>query len=179
MTKDPTATRTYGKGASGERLVGSRLDAVADQGVVALHDRRKPRSRGNIDHIAVTPTGVYVIDTKRYSGRLERRDVGGWFRRDIRLYIGGRDRTPLAAAVADQAAAVRCALGTEFDGLPVRPALCFVDIDASLLLKPFELDGVLVTWPRALQKTVSRTGPIAAETIEAAVHHLGRHFPPA
>jgi hypothetical protein len=29
-----------------------------------LHDRQKPRNRGNIDHTAVTSTGVSVIDTK-------------------------------------------------------------------------------------------------------------------
>lgn len=34
-----------------------------------LRDRRIPGSRANIDHLAVTPTGVHVIDAKRYNGR--------------------------------------------------------------------------------------------------------------
>ncbi|MEV4421445.1 NERD domain-containing protein, partial [Patulibacter sp. NPDC049589] len=33
--------------------------------VVVLHDRRVPRTHANIDHIAIAPSGIWVIDTKR------------------------------------------------------------------------------------------------------------------
>ena len=46
---------------------------------MVLHDRAVPGGRANIDHIAVVPSGVWVIDTKHYRGRLEQRDLGGWF----------------------------------------------------------------------------------------------------
>src|SRR4051794_30821503 len=37
-----TAGATYAKGAAGEERLGAALDALAPQGVLALHDRRRP-----------------------------------------------------------------------------------------------------------------------------------------
>ena len=39
---DPQHTRAWGNGAVGERAVARRLDALADRGVITLHDRRVP-----------------------------------------------------------------------------------------------------------------------------------------
>ncbi len=33
-----------------------------------LHNRRTPRGRSDIDHIAVTPIGEFVIDTRAWDG---------------------------------------------------------------------------------------------------------------
>jgi hypothetical protein len=33
-----------------------------------MHDRRIPRSKASIDHIVVTPGGVWVIDSPRHAG---------------------------------------------------------------------------------------------------------------
>src|SRR5690606_18543542 len=52
------------KGAEGERVVGRMLDDLVVCGVRAVHDRRVPASLANIDHIAISSTGVYVIDAK-------------------------------------------------------------------------------------------------------------------
>jgi hypothetical protein len=60
--------------------------AVGDAGVV-LHDRAVPRGRANIDHIAVVPSGVWVIDTKRYRGRVRR---SGRLGRDERSELSAR-----------------------------------------------------------------------------------------
>jgi hypothetical protein len=45
------------------------------RGVELLHDRRICGSRANIDHLAIGPGGVTVIDAKNYRGkvRTERR----------------------------------------------------------------------------------------------------------
>lgn len=63
LTDDPASTRVWAQGAAGERAVAARLDALTDEQVLALHDRRLRRpdgtlSRANIDHLAVTGTGV-------------------------------------------------------------------------------------------------------------------------
>lgn len=55
----------YGIGAEGERLTGRVLDKL--DGYVVLHDRRISGSRANIDHVAIGPGGVFVIETKRYT----------------------------------------------------------------------------------------------------------------
>ena len=90
-------TKVWAQGAEGEERLGAVLDAT--EGIVALHDRRIPKSKANIDHLVVGPSGVFVVDAKNYSGIVERRHVGGWFRPDERLYVGGRDRPPRVIAL--------------------------------------------------------------------------------
>jgi len=36
---------------------------------VALHDRKVPGTRANIDHLVITPWDVWTIDAKRYVGK--------------------------------------------------------------------------------------------------------------
>ena len=62
--------RHWRTGAEGEQNLAALLASGA-QHVPMLHDRAVPRSRANIDHIAVAPSGVYVIDCKRYKGKIE------------------------------------------------------------------------------------------------------------
>lgn len=146
----------WAKGAVGERKLGAGLDGLAEAGVVALHDRLIPGSKANIDHLAVAPSGVWVIDAKRYTGQVAKRDVGGWLKTDVRLYVGRRDCTKLVQAMARQVTAVRDALGAEWPDVPVNAALCFVDGDWGWFAEPFSLDGVFVAWPKALRERLRR-----------------------
>ncbi|HEX7134232.1 MAG TPA: nuclease-related domain-containing protein [Iamia sp.] len=180
VSDDPQTTRAWATGAVGEEKVGAALEAAAAQGVEVLHDRRMPRSRANIDHLVVAPSGIWVIDAKRYVGKLERRDVGGWFRTDVRLYVDGRDRTKIVDGVAKQVAAVEHALaGGPWDGAPVHGALCFVDTHVGWFAKPFRIRGVLVSWPRELVATMAATTALDTTVRAELLHHLARAFPPA
>lgn len=59
------------QGAVGERRTASVLDELAPFGYVTLHDLKWPgRPRANIDHVLVGPSGVYVIDSKNWTGRI-------------------------------------------------------------------------------------------------------------
>ena len=50
--------------AAGERRLARRLnDELADIAVV-LHDREVPNTRGNIDHLVVAPSGIWIIHAK-------------------------------------------------------------------------------------------------------------------
>lgn len=54
-----------------EEAVAEALERrTAEGSTVLLHDRRMPGGRGNVDHIAVAPSGVYVIDTKDLTGKV-------------------------------------------------------------------------------------------------------------
>ena len=64
----PQHESRWAHGAGGEELVAQAL-AKRCPDIAVLHDRRIPGSRANIDHIAVAPTGVWVIDTKRYKAK--------------------------------------------------------------------------------------------------------------
>lgn len=155
--------------------MGGRLDVLASESVRVLHDRRIPGSVANIDHIVVAPSGVYVIDAKHYTGRVEKRDKGGFFRVDDHIYVGGRDRTALVEGMAKQVATVRSAVG---DGPAIIPVLCFVNGEWAMFQRPFIVNGVLVTWPRSLAKRISGPGPYGSSAA-ALANQLGTVLPPA
>ncbi|MGP8209226.1 MAG: nuclease-related domain-containing protein, partial [Acidimicrobiales bacterium] len=94
---DPQSTRAWARGSEGERRLAAHLLRTVGDRAVLLHDRKVPRTRGNIDHLAIAASGVWVIDAKHYTGLVERRDMGGWFKTDYHLYVGGRDRTKVVA----------------------------------------------------------------------------------
>jgi Nuclease-related domain len=103
LTDEPQSTRAWAVGSRGEKRLGEFLETLHDdETIVVLHDRRIPRSRANIDHIAVTANGLFVIDAKNYTGKIRKIDRGGWFSRDLRLYVGRRDCTKLVRDMAKQ-----------------------------------------------------------------------------
>jgi hypothetical protein len=83
-----------------------------------FHDVRWPgRRRANLDHVVVGPPGVFVVDTKNWSGRIEVRV--GVLRQD------GRSREKAVTGVADAARALADRLPS-IDPAHVHPVLCFV-----------------------------------------------------
>ena len=127
LSKEPTSTRVWAQGAAGERAVAAKLDALVGDHVAALHDRRLRRpdgtlSKANINHIAVTPSGVWVIDAKTHQGSLEVRRSGGLFSPRVEtLYINGRDQTRLIRPTNRDRAAfnevMTSAVPVDYDGL--------------------------------------------------------------
>lgn len=179
LGEDPHSTSAWAYGANGEAMLGKLLDPLGEEGMAVLHDRRIPGSRANIDHLVVAPWGVFVIDAKNYKGRVERRDRGGFFSTDYRLYVGGRDKTALIAGLDKQVEAVRTALQPEFADVSICKTLCFVDADWSLFASPIELGGAHVLWPRALGKLIRTKGSLSREQITAIEQQLARTLPKA
>ena len=139
-----------------------------------------PGSRANIDHIAVTPSGIWVIDAKRYSGKVEKRDVGGWFRKDERLFVAGRDQTRLIDGVARQVQAVRAGLeDARGPSGRVRAILCFVGAEWSLFARPFTLNETLITWPASLIGLLESEGALSATEIQTISSSLADRLRPA
>jgi len=90
------------RGAVGERRTAQLLGPLERQGWAVLHDLAIPGSRANIDHLAIGPGGVFMIDSKQYRGHLQLDPSG-------RLWHGRHPLTPIVQAVsfeADQAAVV-------------------------------------------------------------------------
>jgi hypothetical protein len=56
------------KGIQGEERVTWELSHLSDE-FLLLNDVMLPEGSGNIDHIVIGPTGVFVIETKNYSGK--------------------------------------------------------------------------------------------------------------
>src|SRR5262249_54466589 len=95
LQDEPQHEKSWEAGALGEEALGAFLVRRCP-GTLVLHDRRMPGSRANIDHIAVAPTGVYVIDAKRYKGKI---DVQRLRSGEEKLVIGGRNKTKLVAGL--------------------------------------------------------------------------------
>jgi hypothetical protein len=181
VSGEPQSTRAWKAGAEGERKVAARLDPLVEEGIAVLHDRRIPGSKANVDHVVVAPSGIHVIDSKRYTGKVHTRNKGGLLRSDVRLYVGSRDRTKLVDAMARQVLAVDEAAGDLVGDppTPITPVLCFVGADWPAFSKSMSLQGVRITWPRELVKLLRRPGPLDVTAIDQLATRLIERLPPA
>lgn len=111
------AADAWERGADGEDATARALAALPPEYVV-LHDLRWPgRQRANIDHVVVGPTGVFVVDSKNWSGTVRVKD--GVLRQN------GYSREQSVAGAAEAALAVARVVAP----LPVSlvvPVLCLV-----------------------------------------------------
>ncbi len=171
---EPEHEQAWARGAEGEEHVARSLAKHLDARVVLLHDRALPDSPANIDHIAVAPSGVWVIDSKRYTGKVAiRRPLFG----RAKLTIAGRDQTKLIGRLAKQVAQVEAQMAEIAPEVPVRGALCFVDAELPLL-GTLTFKGYPFLYPRALAKRVNARGPVSPERVRAITAQLAELFPP-
>lgn len=171
----PQHEQAWASGAAGEEELAASLARRCPE-VIVLHDRRMRRSRANIDHLAIAPSGVYVIDAKRYKGKVEvRKPLFG----EAKLVIGGRDKTKLVAGLERQAEAVRAALEANAPTVPVRPCLCFVGGAEMPLLRKLSIGGYPLLYPRRLAKLLNGPGELGAEQMRVMAAALAQRFPSA
>jgi hypothetical protein len=184
VTSEPQSTVAFKIGAEGERRIAARLEKDSGEAVLFLHNRLLGAGRrdGDVDHIAIGPTGVYVIDAKHYSDKkVEVRRSGGLFSPvKEQLFVGGRDRTRLLDSLARQLVAVRTALDLFPGGgdVPVATVLCFLDAVLPMFGTPV-IGGVPLLGPRGTARLVAADGRYDAETRAALHAHLAAHLPPA
>ena len=60
--------RTWQRGAKGERHTARLLRRLHRDGYVVFHDLAVPDSDANVDHLVIGPTGLFVIDSKQWTG---------------------------------------------------------------------------------------------------------------
>lgn len=164
------------QGADGEVVVGRMLADVAEAGVRAVHDRRVPGSQANIDHIAVAPSGVYVIDAKNYRGHPRVDTVGGDAAPVPKLYVGTEDRTELVYAMRRQVSVVVVALDDA--RIPVRGVLCFIGAGWESR-SGYLVAGVGVTSPERLADLLVTPGPLGEREIARIAGRLATALEPA
>ena len=163
-----------------QREVGAAraLERAAARGVVLLHQRRVPHGSGNIDHLAIGPGGVTVIDANRDRGRIAVECRGGLLRDHTEhLVVGDRDCTELVDDVLAQAEAVRQVLADSPRPVPVRAVLCFVDGDWPWSGR-LEVRGVPVVAPRRAAELCA-TGDLSAAAVTAIETVLQARLAPA
>ena len=117
-TRSARVWKAQATGAAGEEELGAYL-AKRCPGVIVLNDRRMPRSKANTNHLAIAPTGIFVIDAKRYKGKVEvRKPIFG----DEKLVIARRNKAKLIEGLS-KAKAVKSAIESIGDEVPVNA--CF------------------------------------------------------
>ena len=146
-----------------------RLEGLlAGSGIRLLSHRRVPGARATVDHIAIGPQGVTVIDAAYESGRA--RVVGG------RLLVGGEDRSMLVRDVMRQVEVVRLGLATS-PSIPVNGAICWIEPDGLPRIRKLEVGGILIDGPRALADALRRPGPVPSKRARQIAAMLDRRLP--
>jgi len=177
LSDEPQSTQSWDTGALGEERLGSRLNELASDTLRFLHDRRIPGSRANIDHLAVTPIGVFVIDAKKYAGRPHLKMEGGLLRPRVeKLMVGSRNCTKLVDGMLKQIDIVRGAVG---DQIAVQGVLCFVEADWPLFGGPFTTRGVGVMAPKKMYPLLRTGGPVDIDAVDDGYLRLASALPPA
>jgi hypothetical protein len=175
LGNEPAHETAWARGAGGEERIAGLLAKRLGEGALLLHDRRISGSRANIDHLAVAPSGVWVIDAKRYKGKVA---VSKPLSGQAELTIAGRDKSKLIDGLAKQVALVEAVVLKIAPGVPVHGALCFVDADLPMLGK-LSFKGFPLLYPKALAKRINAAGPLDRERVAAVATQLAIRFPAA
>jgi hypothetical protein len=182
LAGDPHNVQAWRQGAEGEAATARALAIRLHRSdVVVLHDRRiRGRGRANIDHIAIGPTGVTVIDSKSSRGRVQLATAGIINRRE-QLLVNGRDRTSQLDSLQRQIERVAYVLDRNDAGdVPVLGALCFPFMRREWLHYSRARDGLItVDDPAHVAKQLKHSGPIGVEEIDDLAEMLAAALPPA
>lgn len=139
----------------------ARLLARLPPRFIVLHDRHLPRSRGNLDHIVIGPSGVWVVDSKVRRARV----------RIHRGQVWAGDYPIDVAPVARQAVRVGEALGI--------PVSAVVAIHGSGLRRRGKVvDGVRVLPAHRLNRRLRRGPQLSRPDISDIAGSADRLFPP-
>jgi hypothetical protein len=163
-------TLAWRHGAQGERRTGRLLAPLERAGYQVFHDLAVPGSAANVDHLVVGPTGVYVIDSKRYSGQL--RYSGG------HLWRGSRslDRTLETLWWEATQVAETLAFGPD---LRIYPVLC-VHVARLPWLRELVVDGIPVLDAAALRPALQVTRQaLTSEQVALVASQVRAGFRPA
>ena len=174
----PQSESAFHQGKLGERAIAAYLEKHTVRGeVILLHDRRMPGGYGNIDHLAIAPAGVFVIDAKNIKGKVR---VAKPLFGAAKLTIRGRNRTKLIDGLDRQTHAVRGAITTSgHPEVSVQGVLCFTAAADLPLLGTLKMRGHFLLHRRALAKRLKKRGPLQPPTIDALARTLATVLPPA
>jgi Nuclease-related domain len=153
------------KGARGERRTARRLRRLVRRGYVVFHDLAMPGSRANIDHLLIGPSGVFVIDSKQYTGRI-RQSLDG------RAWHNYYPLDEQLQTVCAEARAVEATLGA-----PVIPLLCVHG--ASVQWGGLHAQGVAIVPGNQLHAALSADPVLSAADIAVLVGAAQARLRPA
>ncbi len=144
---------TFEKGAEGESVTARTLSGLPSDWVV-LHDLRWPGRRfANLDHLVIGPGGVFVVDSKNWSGRVSVENAV--------LRQNGRVREGAVAGCADSALAVAALVPSFAEA--VRPVLCFVRDEP---MRGWARDVMVCSTPTLLEMLLTRPHVLGPKAVD-------------
>jgi len=99
---DKQSIKNYRQGESGEIAVGQYLDRMRSDGAHILHDI--PGNDFNLDHVIMSPKGLFVIETKTWS-----KQDGG---KEVVSFDG--DSLSINGSIVSNAPIIQCSAGANF-----------------------------------------------------------------
>lgn len=172
-TRSGRLASRYEAGAAGERATAELLDSMTREGWTILHDRALPTGRANVDHLAISPTGVVLMpDTKRWSVRYPVTACHG------RLWHGNRDVTLRLRGIHHEARTASRVLG-----VPVTPVIAMQGAELrdhhGRTATELRIDGVRIVPAEQLPAVLRAAGRVPGQRRgpELAAH-AARALPP-
>jgi hypothetical protein len=151
-------------GLSGERQVGQALARELSSDFVLINGLKLPRGAGDVDHLVVGPTGVFLLETKTMAGQIICAADGTWRRTKV-----GRAGTRYDAYIGDPAAQVQRNIFAVHTCLRRR-------IPGLFRGRPLWIEG-LVVFPHPRTELTAEHSRVPAVRLDAAVAHICRHSP--
>jgi hypothetical protein len=112
--------RTWQRGAAGERHTARLLDRLTRDGYAVFHDLAVSGSPANVDHLVIGPTGVFVIDSKQWTGSVHQGSDGlvwhNHYRLDRTLETVRWEAEVVGRVLGARAAALLCVHGAHVHG---------------------------------------------------------------
>jgi hypothetical protein len=95
--------------ARAERRCAKVLDPLVRVGIRTLHDRRLPHSAGQLDHVVIAGSGIYLVNTVAVTSRRRLQWIGG------KVCIDGQTLTGLADFTVAAADDIAQTVSRDFD----------------------------------------------------------------
>jgi hypothetical protein len=118
--KPSEQARAWQRGAHGERRTARLLDRLTRDGYVVFHDLTMPGSPANVDHLVIGPTGVFVVDSKQWSGSVHQSIDGlvwhNHYRLDRTLEIVRWEAQAIGRLLGTRTTALLCVHGAHVHG---------------------------------------------------------------
>jgi Nuclease-related domain len=112
--------RTWQRGAAGERHTARLLRRLTRNGFVVFHDLALPSSPANLDHLVIGPSGVFVIDSKQWTGNVHQSADGlvwhNHYQLDRTLETVRWEAETVGRLLGTRAAALVCVHGAHVQG---------------------------------------------------------------
>ena len=155
----------FERGAEGEQATAEVLSQLPGEAWTVFHDLRWPGRRfANVDHVVVGPPGIFVIDSKNWSGSIAVRDNV--------LRQNGRGRETAVSGAAEAAIAV----GQLTRAVPITqvvPVLCFIRDEQ---LTGWSRDVVVCSTANLLTYLLSRPEVLTPDQVGLASLELDAAF---